>query len=120
MQQRPPEGVFKCGLNKGGRAPMRSFAVLFLLSTTLLADVAVLKDGSRVSGRIVEKAQSWEVTTDGGLRTFLKEEVEKIIKDPQELLGDVDKVIASAKDDYQRAVAMVEGPERNALLRESI
>jgi len=51
---------------------MRSAAVLFLLSTTLMADVAVLKDGTRVSGRIVEKAQSWEVTTDGGLRTFLK------------------------------------------------
>jgi hypothetical protein len=99
---------------------MRVIAVLCLLSTTLLADVAVLKDGSRVSGRIVEKAQSWEVTTEGGLRTFLKEEVEKIIKDPKELLGDVDKVIAAAKDDYQRAVAMVEGPERNALLRESI
>ena len=99
---------------------MRVFAVLFLLSTTLLADVAVLKDGTRVSGRIVEKAQSWEVTTDGGLRTFLKEEVDKIIKDPKELLGDVDKTMAAAKDDYQRAVAMAEGPERNALLRESI
>ena len=99
---------------------MRVIAVLCLLSTTLLADVAVLKDGSRVSGRVVEKAQSYEVTTDGGLRTFLKEEVEKIIKDPRELLGDVDKVMAAAKDDYQRAVAMAEGPDRNALLKESI
>jgi len=99
---------------------MRVFAVLFLLSTTLLADVAVLKDGSRVSGRVVEKAQSFEVTTEAGLRTFLKEEVEKIIKDPKELLGDVDKAMTAAKDDYQRAVAMAEGPDRNALLRESI
>jgi len=99
---------------------MRVFAVLCLLSTTLLADVAVLKDGSRVSGRVVEKAQSYEVTTDAGLRTFLKEEVEKVIKDPKELLGDVDKAMAAAKDDYTRAVAMAEGPDRNALLRESI
>ena len=31
---------------------MRSFGVLFLLSSTLLADVAVLKDGSRISGQV--------------------------------------------------------------------
>ena len=99
---------------------MRVIAVLCLLSTTLLADVAVLKDGSRVQGRIVEKAQSYEITTDGGLRTYLKDEVEKIIKDPKELLGDVDQVVASAKDDYQKAVAMAEGADRNALLRDSI
>jgi hypothetical protein len=99
---------------------MRVFGVLFLLSSTLLADVAVLKDGSRVSGKVVEKPKHWEITTDGGLRTYLKEEVDKVVKDPRELLGDVDKVIAEAKDEYQKAVAMPEGSERNALLKDSI
>lgn len=99
---------------------MRVFGVLFLLSSTLLADVAILKDGSRVAGRVVEKPKHWEITTDGGLRTFLKDEVERIIKDPKELLGDVDKVLADAKGEYTNAVAMAEGPERNALLKESI
>lgn len=99
---------------------MRICGILILLSSTLLADVAVLKDGSRVSGRVVEKPKLWEVTTDGGLRTYLKEEVEKIVKDPKELLGDVDQVIADAKDGYQKAIAMSEGPDRNALLKESI
>ena len=99
---------------------MRSIGVLFLLSTTLLADVAVLKDGTRVSGKVVDKQKHWEITTDGGLRTYLKEEVDKIIKDPKELLGDVEKVMAEAKDEYQKAVAMTEGPERNALLKDSI
>src|SRR5690242_4133911 len=99
---------------------MRVLGVLFLLSSTLLADVAILKDGSRVSGKVVEKSQHWEITTDGGLRTYLKDEVEKIVKDPKELLGDVDKVLADAKTEYTNAVAMAEGPERNALLKDSI
>src|SRR6185436_7248095 len=103
-----------------GRRTMRVFGLLILLCSTLAADVVVLKDGSRVSGRVAEKAQYWEVTTDGGLRTYLKEEVEKVVKDPKEILGDVDKTIESAKADYQKAVAMAEGPERNALLKESI
>src|SRR4030095_8210161 len=94
-------------IHKGGISVMRAFAVFCLLSTTLLADVAVLNDGSRVSGRVVEKAPSYEVTTsDVGLLPFFKEAVGKIIKDPKELLGDVDKVMAAAKDDYTRAVAM--------------
>jgi protoporphyrinogen oxidase len=99
---------------------MRVLGVLFLLSSTLLADVVVLKDGTRVSGKVVDKQKHWEITTDGGLRTYLKEEVEKIIKDPKELLGDVEKVMAEAKDEYQKAVAMPEGAERNALLKDSI
>ena len=99
---------------------MRVFGVLFLLSSSLLADVVVLKDGNRVSGKVVDKQKHWEVTTDGGLRTYLKEEVDKIIKDPKELLGDVEKVMGDAKDMYQKAVAMTEGPDRNALLKESI
>jgi len=99
---------------------MRTALFLALLATTLSADVAVLKDGGKVSGRIVEKPQHWEITTDAGLRTYLKEEVDKIVKDPKELLGDVDKTIADAKADYTRAVDMAEGPDRNALLKESI
>jgi hypothetical protein len=99
---------------------MRVLGILCLLSSALLADVAVLKDGTRVSGKVVDKQKHWEITTDGGLRTFLKEEVDKIIKDPKELLGDVEKVMAEAKDEYTKAVAMTEGPERNALLKDSI
>ncbi|RPH50285.1 MAG: hypothetical protein EHM91_02170 [Planctomycetota bacterium] len=99
---------------------MRVLGVLFLLSTTVLADVAILKDGTRVSGKVVDKAQHIEITTDGGLRTYLKDEVEKIVKDPKELLGDVDKVLGEAKTEYTSAIAMAEGPDRNALLKDSI
>src|SRR5262249_18415650 len=99
---------------------MRATVLLLLLGSTLLADVAILKDGGKVSGKIVEKPQHWEVTTDAGLRTYLKEEVDKIVKDPKELLGDVDKIIAEAKADYTKAADLAEGPERNAMLKETI
>ncbi|HLY12475.1 MAG TPA: hypothetical protein VKW04_24440 [Planctomycetota bacterium] len=99
---------------------MRTALLLALLGTSLSADVAVLKDGGKVSGRIVEKPQHWEITTDAGLRTYLKEEVDRIVKDPKELLGDVDKIIADAKGEYGKAIDMPEGPERNARLKETI
>jgi hypothetical protein len=98
----------------------RAFGILALLSSTLTADVALLKDGNRVSGKIVEKGQVVEVTTADGLRTYTKDEVQKIVKDPREILGDVDKVLADAKADYQKALEMPDGPDKNALLRETI
>ena len=44
---------------------MRTAAFLALLSATLLADVAVLKEnGEKVAGKIVDKGNHWEVTTE--------------------------------------------------------
>jgi hypothetical protein len=100
--------------------PVRVLGLLALLSSTLAADVAVLKDGGRVSGKILEKGQVVEVTTADGLRTYSKDEVQKIVKDPKEILGDVDKVLADAKADYQKALDMADGPDKNASLRETI
>src|SRR4051812_2189479 len=102
------------------RIAMRTAVFLALLCTTLAADVLVLKDGNRVGGKVAEKPQHWEVTTDAGLRTYLKEEVDKVVKDPKELMGDVDKILGEAKADYGKAVEMPEGSDRNALLRETI
>ena len=99
---------------------VRILGALALLSSSLLADVAVLKDGNRVSGRIVDKGSVVEVTTDAGLRTYAKDEIEKIVKNPLEILGDVDKVIHQAKTDYQAALGMPDGPDKNAMLRETI
>jgi len=84
----------------------RIAGALILLCSTLTADVAVLKDGNRVAGKIVEKGSVVEITTDSGLRAYSKDEVEKIVKNPLEILGDVDKVINQAKTDYQTALTM--------------
>jgi hypothetical protein len=100
--------------------PVRILGALVLLSSTLTADVALLKDGSRVAGKVVEKGNVVEITTDAGLRAYTKDEVDKIVRNPLELLGDVDKVLSQAKIDYQAALAMPDGPDKNAQLRETI
>jgi len=99
---------------------MRLFAVLCLLSTTLLADVAVLKDGRKFSGKIVDKGSHYEITTDVGLRTYLKEEVERIISSPNEVLGDAEKQYEEAKQAFSDAKKLDNGPERNAKLKDAI
>ncbi|HVR85263.1 MAG TPA: hypothetical protein VMU54_13185 [Planctomycetota bacterium] len=98
----------------------RFLGALFLLSSTLAADVVVLKDGNRLSGKVIEKGSVVEITTDAGLRAYSKDEVDKIVKNPLEILGDVDKVIAQSKEDYQKALEMPDGPDKNASLRETI
>ena len=99
---------------------MRSLAFVLLAASTLFADVVVLKDGTRVSGRVVEKSDHIEITSDGALRTFLKEEVQKIVKSPSEFLGDADKLFEEARGDYQKAIALSDAAARNALLKDAI
>ncbi len=97
---------------------MRVLAFLLALPGLLAADVVVLKDGGKVSGRVVEKGGHLEVTTEGGLRTFLKDEVDRIVTSPKEFLGDADKLIGEAKEEYQQIAAA--GGADNARVRESL
>jgi hypothetical protein len=99
---------------------LRPLGILLLLAGTLSADVVVLKNGSKVSGRVVDKGVHYEVTTDAGLRTFLRDEVEDIITSPKELLGDVDKTFEQAKQQYTEALALQDPAERNAKLKDAI
>jgi hypothetical protein len=98
----------------------RAFGILLLLGGTLFADVVVLKNGTKVSGRVVDKGVHYEVTTDAGLRTFLRDEVEDIITSPKELLGEVDKTFEQAKQQYTEALALQDPAERNAKLKDAI
>jgi hypothetical protein len=84
---------------------MKTAAFLLLLCAALSADVVVLKSGARVGGRVVDKNSHYEVTTEGVLRTFLKEEVDKVLTSPKELLGDADASFEAAKKDYEAAVS---------------
>ncbi|MBI3856013.1 MAG: hypothetical protein HY293_10020 [Planctomycetes bacterium] len=99
---------------------MRVAGFLLLLASTLCADVIVLKGGSRVSGRVVEKSEHYELTADGVLRTYLKEEVEKIVKSPAEFLGDADKLFEEARSDYQKALGVSSPAEQNVVLKQAI
>ena len=62
---------------------MRLLGCFLLLTSTLFADVLVLKGGTKVSGRVVEKAEHYEVTADGVLRTYLKDEVDHVVNSPK-------------------------------------
>jgi len=99
---------------------MRTIGILLLLGQALAADVVVLKEGGeKVVGRVATKESHIEVTTDQGLRTFLKDEVEKVITDPKEFLGDADSLYEQAKADFQKAVAAPMA-EQNAILKDAI
>jgi hypothetical protein len=99
---------------------LRALGVLLLIGGSLSADVVVLKNGAKVSGRVVDKGIHYDVTTDAGLRTFLRDEVEDVITSPKELLGDVDKTFEQAKQQYAEALALQDLSERNAKLKEAI
>ncbi|HLY09182.1 MAG TPA: hypothetical protein VKW04_07775 [Planctomycetota bacterium] len=99
---------------------VRALAWVLLLSGSLFADVLVLKDGGKVSGRIVDKGLHYEVTTDAGLRTWTRDEVDHIVTSPKELLGDTDKTFDDVKKQYAEIIALQDPAEKNARLKESI
>jgi len=98
---------------------MRATAFLLLLCATLGADVVVLKSGAKVSGRVVDKATHYEVTTEAGLRTYLKEEVDRIVTGPKEFLGDADASYEQAKKDYEAALALPDA-QQQARFKEAV
>lgn len=99
---------------------IRAAGILLLLAGTLSADVVVLKGGTRVSGRVSEKTDHYEVTVDGVLRTYLKDEVDKIVTSPKEFLGDADKMVEEARGDYQKALAERDPAAQNVILKAAI
>lgn len=99
---------------------VRALAWFLLLSGSLFADVLVLKDGTKVSGRIVDKGLHYEVTTDHGLRTWTSDEVDHVITSPKDLLGDSDKTFEEVKKQYAEIIALQDPIEKNTRLKEAI
>lgn len=77
--------------------PTRILVACLLICGTLAADALLLKNGTVVGGKISTKPTHYEVTAEEGLRTYLKEEVDKVITDPRHFLGDADQSIEEAK-----------------------
>jgi hypothetical protein len=99
---------------------LRAGALALLFTGTLFADVLVLKDGSKVGGRVADKGERYEVTTDQGLRSYLKEEVEKVLTSPKELLGDTDKLFEEAKSEYQAALSISDQAQQTEKLKATL
>jgi hypothetical protein len=92
---------------------MRTIALLFLLAGGLAADVVILQNGTKVAGRVVDKQTHYEVTSDGVLKTFLKDEVTKVLTSPKEFVGDADASYETAKKDYEAALALPENEQQD-------
>src|SRR5262245_44143599 len=101
---------------RGSRA-LRVAAFFLLLHAGVSADVVLLKDGAKVSGKVVDKTTHYEVTTEAGLRTYLKEEVEKVVTSPREFLGDADALYEEARREFERALPIASPAEQGVVLR---
>jgi hypothetical protein len=99
----------------------RTALLVLLLAGALSADVVVLKDGAKIAGKVADKKTHYEVTVEGGtLRTYLKEEVEKVLTSPKEILGDADASYEAAKQEYQAALAIADAAQQQARFKEAV
>jgi hypothetical protein len=94
--------------------------LLLLLALPASADVLILKDKRVFTGKLVEKPSHWEISTEGGLKTFLKEEVEKVVTSPKEVLGDAEKNFEEAKAEFAKAVELKDLNEQSARLKAAL
>jgi hypothetical protein len=102
------------------RRTVFTLAILGLAVSTALGDGIVLKDGRKLSGRVVEKPDGYEVTVEGQTVGFPKSEVTQWFKSPKEVLGDADKLVEDAKKLYSEAVVMADEKAAEAKFREAL
>jgi len=88
------------------RRTIFTLAILSLAVSTALGDGIILADGRKLAGRVVEKADGYEVTVEGQTVGFTKAEVKQWFKSPKEVLGDAEKQVEEAKRLYSEAVVM--------------
>lgn len=98
----------------------RAAAAFLLFALSASADVLILKDKRVFTGKLVEKPSHWEVSTEGGLKTFLKEEVDKVVTSPKEYLGDADKNFDEVKAEFAKAVELKDLNEQSARLKAAL
>jgi hypothetical protein len=96
---------------------MLTFVVLGFF---MLKDGIILNDGRKLSGRVVEKPNGYEVTVEGQTLSFPKEEVRRWIKTPREILGDADEQYEAAKKIYQEAVLLKDEKVAESGFREAL
>lgn len=99
---------------------MRTALFLLLITGPLAADVVLLKDGRAFNGRVSVKPTHFEVKQGTVLRTFLKEEVDKVLKNPKEILGNADALYVEARDVIKKVVEQGIQPGQNPVLKSAI
>lgn len=103
---------------------MRKISLVWVLWAAMagpaFADGLVLKDGRKIVGRVVEKPDGFEITVEGQVLAFAKDDVRQWIKSPKDLLGDADRLFAEAKQIYLEAVEMKDARAADARFREAL
>src|SRR6185503_5092720 len=102
------------------RRTFLTLAILGLAVSTALGDGIILADGRKLSGRVVEKPDGYEVTVEGQTVGFTKAQVKHWFKHPKEVLGDADKLVEDAKKLYSEAVVMTDEKAAEAKFREAL
>ena len=97
-----------------------TLAILGLAVSTALGDGIILADGRKLSGKVVEKPDGYEVTVEGQTVGFPKSDVKQWFKHPKEVLGDADRQVEEAKKLYSEAVVMTDEKAAEAKFREAL
>lgn len=95
-------------------------ALLAAAASPAAADGLILKDGRKLIGRVVEKADGFEVSVEGQTLAFAKDDVRQWVKSPKDLLGDADRLFSEAKQAYLEAVEMKDARAADARFREAL
>ncbi len=99
--------------------PVFLFAILF--APCVFPDVLVLKDGQKIIGEVTDKGDAYEVKSSHGVLTINKDDVHKIVKNPDQILAEADKQRKIAKGMYEDAIRIKDDPrERNRKLTAAV
>ncbi|MBV8879162.1 MAG: hypothetical protein JO332_04270 [Planctomycetaceae bacterium] len=102
------------------RRTLLTLAILASAVSFARGDGLLLADGRKLSGRVVEKADGYEVTVEGQTIGFAKADIKQWFKSPKEVLGDADKQVDDAKKLYSEAVVMTDEKAAESKFREAL
>lgn len=102
------------------RRTLLSFTLLLSAVSLARGDGLILNDGRKLSGRVVEKPDGYEVTVEGQTIGLAKADVKHWYKSPKEVLGDADKQVEEAKKLYSEAVVMSDEKGAELKFREAL
>jgi hypothetical protein len=102
------------------RRTLLTLAMLAGAVSAARGDGILLADGRKLSGRVSEKPDGYEITVEGQTVGYAKADVKQWYKSPREVLGDAEKEIEDAKKLYSEAVVMKDDKAAEAKFREAL
>ncbi len=85
---------------------LAALTLLAALAAPAAADVLILKDGRKLSGRVLTTDSGYEITIEGQKLSFSHDDVSRHVTSPKELLGNSDQLIEEAKQLFLEAAEL--------------